>query len=102
MPEVIWVLLLLLLPMAAASGWYVRGRHDDNDDNQAPPVHGDYLRGIHYLVNDESDQAIESFVRVLEVNDDTVDMHLALGSLFRRQGEVDRALRVHENLVARP
>src|SRR5699024_5712911 len=101
MPEVIWVLLLLLLPVAAASGWYVRGQHGADED-KAPPIHSDYLRGIHYLVNDESDQAIESFVRVLEVNDDTVDMHLALGSLYRRQGEVDRALRVHENLVARP
>lgn len=101
MPEIIWVLLLLLLPVAAASGWYVRGQHGAGED-KAPPIHSDYLRGIHYLVNDESDQAIESFVRVLEVNDDTVDMHLALGSLFRRQGEVDRALRVHENLVARP
>lgn len=100
MPEALWLLLLLLLPVAAASGWYVRGRLPDGEP--AVPVRPDYWRGIHYLVNDESDRAIESFVRALEVNNDTVDMHLALGKLFRRQGEVDRALRIHENLVARP
>lgn len=101
MPEALWLLLLLLLPVAAASGWYVRGQRPGTGDSVAPG-RSDYWRGLHYLVNDESDRAIESFVRVLEVNDDTVDMHLALGNLFRRQGEVDRALRIHENLVARP
>lgn len=101
MPELIWA-LVLLLPVAAASGWYVRGRRRTTDDDTSTILDPDYLRGIHYLVNDESDRAIESFVRVLDVNNDTVDMHLALGNLFRRQGEVDRALRIHQNLVARP
>lgn len=96
----IWV-LLLLLPLAAASGWYVRGRTRDSDE-PAPPVNADYLRGISHLVNDDADRAIATFVRLLEVDNDTAETHLALGNLFRRQGEVDRALRVHQNLVARP
>lgn len=100
MPEITWA-LLLLLPVAAASGWYMHGRRA-TDDELSASLDPDYLRGIHYLVNDESDRAIESFVRVLEVNNDTVDMHLALGNLFRRQGEVERALKIHQNLVARP
>lgn len=101
MPEAI-LALLLLLPLAAASGWYIRGRRGSDEDESATSLNPDYLRGIHYLFNDESDRAIESFVRVLDVNNDTVETHLALGNLFRRQGEVDRALRIHQNLVARP
>src|SRR5699024_6449164 len=101
MPEVLW-LVLLLLPVAAASGWYVRDRRDAMDKERSAPADTDYLRGIHYLVNDESDQAIESLVHLLEVSSETFEIHLALGQLFRRRGEVDRALRVHENLIARP
>ncbi len=99
MLEGIW--LLLLLPVAAASGWYIRGK-SLADEEPPPPVHADYLRGISHLVNDDADKAIETFVRLLEVDNDTVETHMALGNLFRRQGEVDRALRVHQNLVARP
>lgn len=101
MPDIIWA-VLLLLPVAAASGWYVRDRRDDADDSVDAPAKSYYLRGIQHLVNNDSDRAIESFVRVLDVDNDTVETHLALGKLFRRQGEIDRALRVHENLVARP
>lgn len=101
MLEGLWWVLLALLPLAAASGWYVRGRAERGDD-AAPPVNADYLRGISQLVNDDADEAIAAFVRVLEVDNDTAETHLALGNLFRRQGEVDRALRIHQNLVARP
>ncbi|ROO28300.1 hypothetical protein SAOR_06205 [Salinisphaera orenii MK-B5] len=96
----IWV-VLLLLPVAAASGWYARGRSRDPDESAAP-VNADYLRGISHLVNDDADRAIAAFVRLLDVDNDTAETHIALGNLFRRQGEVDRALRVHQNLVARP
>lgn len=100
MLEDFW-LVLVLLPLAAASGWYLRGRAW-RPEEQAPVVNPDYLRGISHLVNDDADKAIEVFVRLLEVDNETVETHLALGNLFRRQGEVDRALRVHQNLVARP
>lgn len=101
----IWV-LLILLPLAALSGWWARGKADrrGNQDaaSNAPNVHADYLRGISELVNDDADQAIATFSRLLEVDNDTVETHLALGNLFRRQGDIDRALRLHQNLVARP
>lgn len=100
MLEDFW-LVLILLPLAAASGWYLRGRAQ-HPEEQPPVVNQDYLRGISHLVNDDADKAIEVFVRLLEVDNETVETHLALGNLFRRQGEVDRALRVHQNLVARP
>lgn len=101
MLEGLWWVLLALLPLAAASGWYVRGRAEHGDES-ATPINADYLRGISQLVNDDADEAIAAFVRVLEVDNDTAETHLALGNLFRRQGEVDRALRIHQNLVARP
>jgi lipopolysaccharide biosynthesis regulator YciM len=53
-------------------------------------------------VNQDPDQAIAAFVKAVEVDDETVELHLTLGSLFRKRGEVDRALRIHENLLARP
>lgn len=93
-------LALLLMPMAGAVGWYLRSRVRPPETQPAPNT--DYLQGVQYLVNDETDKAMDVFIRLLEVDNDTVETHLALGALFRRRGEVDRALRVHQNLVARP
>ena len=96
-------LLWLLLPLAAASGWFAA--HRDQNRKTHPKDGGispDYFRGINYLLNEQPDKAIEVFTRMLEVNTETVETHLALGSLFRRRGEVDRAIRIHQNLIARP
>lgn len=62
----------------------------------------DYFIGLNYLLNEEPDKAVDVFIKLLEVDSDTVETHLALGSLFRRRGEVDRAIRIHQNLIARP
>ena len=61
----------------------------------------DYIKGLNYLLNEQQDKAIDVFIRMLEVNSDTVETHLALGNLFRKRGEVDRAIRIHQNLIAR-
>jgi lipopolysaccharide assembly protein B len=95
-------LSLLLLPVAAASGWFLARRAARLAKPQHPAYTADYLSGLNHLVNDDADKAIQVFTRLLEVDQDTVEIHLALGNLFRRQGEVDRALRIHQNLVARP
>jgi len=96
-------LLWLLLPLAAASGWlvarYDQRRHPGTRDKG---LSSDYFRGINYLLNEQPDKAIEVFMRMLEVNTETVETHLALGVLFRRRGEVERAIRIHQNLIARP
>lgn len=94
-------IVLLLLPLAAASGWYFAVRQRKTQEFTTT-VNPEYLRGISYLVDQDADKAIEVFVKLLEVDNSTVETHLALGNLFRRQGEVDRALRIHQNLVARP
>src|SRR5690606_26434476 len=61
-----------------------------------------YFRGLNYLLNEQPDKAIEVFLQIAEVDKQTVETHLALGHLFRRRGETDRAIRVHQNLIARP
>jgi len=96
-------LLWLLLPVAAASGWWAamrsaRKRRPDQG-REANPV---YFRGLNHLLNEEPDKAIDVFVEMLEVDSDTVETHLALGNLFRKRGEVERAIRLHQNLIARP
>ena len=64
-------------------------------------VNPDYFKGLNFLLNEETDKAIEAFIKALEVDNETVELHLALGGLFRRKGQVDRATRIHQNLVAR-
>ncbi|WP_435104746.1 lipopolysaccharide assembly protein LapB [Arhodomonas sp. AD133] len=99
MPELLW----LLLPVAALSGWFIgrRERRGVAPGTQAA-FSPEYFRGLNYLLNEQPDKAIEVFTQMVEVDSDTVETHLALGNLFRRRGEVDRAIRIHQNLIARP
>lgn len=100
----IWDLLWLLLPVAAATGW-ISGRLTTRRE-QHQEAHGflpgEYVKGLNYLLNEQPDKALEFFVKVVEVDSETVETYLLLGSLFRRRGEVDRAIRIHQNLIARP
>jgi len=91
----------LMLPLGAALGWYLARRWPRPHEQQARGS-SEYLTGLTHLVNQDPDQAIAAFVKAVEVDDETVELHLTLGSLFRKRGEVDRALRIHENLLARP
>jgi len=97
-----WGLLFLLLPVAALSGWLI-GRNGTSKDHRAcDDLNADYFKGLNYLLNEQSDKAIEVFVHLLEVDSETVETHFALGNLFLKRGEVDRAIRIHQNLIARP
>jgi len=100
--EFLFALVVCLLPVAALSGWYVGRRERALRSRSGGGMSPDYLRGLNYLLEDRPDKAIEVFLKVLEVEQETVETHLALGNLFRRRGEVDRAIRIHQNLVARP
>ncbi len=93
----------LLLPVAAFSGWWVAGRGDSRRRQSARQggLSADYFKGINYLLNEQPDKAIDVFIKVLEVDQNTVETHLALGNLYRRRGEMDRAIRIHQNLLAR-
>ena len=95
--------IFLLLPVAALSGWII-GRRGQSKESKLTgfeiPI--DYIKGLNFLLNEQPDKAIDVFIQMLDVNSETVETHLALGSLFRRRGEVDRAIRIHQNLIARP
>lgn len=96
------ILLFLLLPLAALSGWWLGRRQGRAQREEGGVLPGRYLKGLNYLLNEQPDKAIDLFIEMLDVDSDTVETHLALGSLFRRRGEVDRAIRIHQNLIARP
>jgi lipopolysaccharide biosynthesis regulator YciM len=96
------ILFWLLLPLAAFSGWWVARRSSAKTHARMHRISPEYLTGLNFLLNEQPDKAVELFIRMLEVDSETVETHLALGSLFRRRGEVDRAIRIHQNLIARP
>lgn len=96
-------LFWLLLPLAALSGWSIgRWGHWRNQRAVSTDLPKNYLLGLNHLLNEEQDKAIEVFTRMVEVDSNTAELHLALGHLFRSRGEVDRAIRIHQNLIARP
>ena len=95
--------LFVLLPIAALSGWWIGRRAPKKTIKQNQSAFStDYFKGLNFLLNEQPDKAIDVFVKMLEVDSETVETHLALGNLFRRRGEGDRAIRIHQNLIARP
>jgi len=102
MPTESTFLLAGLFLLLAAAGWAM-GRFGERDEEDAPPpLNIDYLKGLNFLLNEQTDQALEHFLHMVRVDDKTIETHFALGSLFRRRGEVDRAIRIHQNIIARP
>lgn len=103
MPTEQTLLLAGLFVALAAAGWaFAYFGWSGNEDPPPPPVNADYLRGLNLVLNRQTDEALELFVRMAKVDDETLETHFALGHLFRRRGEIDRAIRVHQNLLARP
>lgn len=101
-------LFWLLLPVAACSGWAVANKNNQTSlfKTKKPKTsfnfNHNYIKGLNLILNDEQDKAIDVFLELFSVDSDTVETHMALGSLFRRRGEVERALRIHQNIIARP
>jgi lipopolysaccharide biosynthesis regulator YciM len=95
------VWLLLLLPIAAGSGWLGATRTLANRRQRENSLPTAYFKGLNFLLNEQQDKALEVLVTALEQDKETVEVQLALGSLFRKRGELQRATRVHQNLVAR-
>jgi lipopolysaccharide biosynthesis regulator YciM len=93
----------LLIIVAILLAWYLgRLSYDKKPATQKVNLPRDYLVGLNFLLNEEPDKAVDIFIKMLEVDSSTVETHLAVGKLFRRRGEVDRAIRIHQNLIARP
>ncbi len=96
-----WTWLLIGLPLAFALGW-AASRLDLRQlriENQREPKA--YFRGLNHLLNEQQDQAIDAFIEAVQTDPDASELHFALGNMFRRRGDYDRAVRVHEHLLAR-
>src|SRR5689334_24694913 len=93
--------LLLGVPIVFALGW-LASRFDlrqwRREQTDSPKV---YYKGLHLLLNEQQDKAIDAFIEAVQQDPDTSDLHFALGNLFRRRGEYERAVRVHEHLLQR-
>ncbi len=97
-----WFWFFLFLPLAALSGWVIGRRGGQrHGDNQVSRLSSTYFRGLNYLLNEQPDKAIELFLHIAELDKETFETQVALGHLFRRRGEVDRAIRLHQGLVQR-
>lgn len=95
-------ILLAALPVAAYFGWWLaRTIQQKSASRKNRLFSSQYFQGLNYLLNEQPDKAIEVFLELAEVNEDTVETHMALGNLFRRRGEVDRAIRFHQNIIAK-
>ncbi len=92
---------LLVLPLFFGLGWIAARidiRHLVHESRALPRS---YFRGLNFLLNEQPDKAIEAFLEAAKVDPETIELHFTLGSLFRRRGETDRAIRIHKNLVER-
>ncbi|GKT14274.1 lipopolysaccharide assembly protein LapB [Acidovorax sp. SUPP2522] len=93
--------LLLGLPLAFVLGWFASRfdlRQLREENRRAPKA---YFKGLNFLLNEQQDQAIDAFIEAVQNDPDTSELHFALGNLFRRRGEYNRAVRVHEHLLSR-
>ncbi len=99
---VILPFIALLLPVACYSGWVVgRAGIKNRSKSYGHSLEKKYIEGVRYLVSQHHDKALEVFIQLLNNNTDAIEIHFILGELFRRQGEVDRAIRIHQNIIAR-
>ncbi|NND65734.1 MAG: lipopolysaccharide assembly protein LapB [Gammaproteobacteria bacterium] len=98
-----WSQALILLLVGVALGIWITFRlvvgHRQRRERR---LTRDYYKGLNYLLNEQPDKALDVFIRLMSVDNETIETHYALGALFRRRGEIDRAIRIHQNLIARP
>jgi lipopolysaccharide biosynthesis regulator YciM len=101
MPEIsplTWVVGITALVVGILAGHYGWGRRFTRRFTKLDP---DYLAGLDYLVTEQPDRALDTFLKLMDANAETLETHFALGSLYRRRGEVERAIRIHQNLLSR-
>lgn len=93
---------LLVLPLFFALGWLAARVDMDQLLTESSALPAAYFKGLNFLIKEQHDKAIEAFIEAVKSNTESLELHFALGSLFRRRGEVDRAIHLHQNLLARP
>jgi lipopolysaccharide biosynthesis regulator YciM len=93
---------LLGFPLFFGLGWVAARIDIKQIVSESRALPRSYFTGLNFLLNEQPDKAIEAFIEVVKVDPETIELHFALGSLFRRRGEYDRAIRMHQNLLERP
>src|ERR671914_710152 len=93
---------LLGFPLFFGLGWIAARIDIRQIVSESRALPRSYFKGLNFLLNEQPDKAIEAFIEVVKVDPATIELHFALGSLFRRRGEYDRAIRMHQNLLERP
>ncbi|MCB1957583.1 MAG: lipopolysaccharide assembly protein LapB [Rhodocyclaceae bacterium] len=92
---------LLAFPLFFALGWLAARIDIRQVVNESRSLPRSYLSGLNFLLNEQQDKAIDAFIEAVKIDPQTIELHFALGSMFRRRGETDRAIRMHQNLVDR-
>ena len=98
LPLLSWGFVLAALVLGILAGHFGWGKRWPGSLSK---LHPDYLTGLDYLVTEQPDRALDMFLKLMDTNADTIETHFALGALYRRRGEVERAIRIHQNLLAR-
>jgi len=98
LPLLTWALVLAALVLGILAGHFGWGKRWPGSLSK---LHPDYLTGLDFLVTEQPDRALDMFLKLMDANAETIETHFALGSLYRRRGEVERAIRIHQNLLAR-
>ena len=93
---------LLGIPVFFALGWLAARVDIRQLISESRTLPRGYYKGLNFLLNDQPDKAVDAFIEIVRLDPESADMHFALGNLFRRRGETERAIRVHQNLLARP
>jgi lipopolysaccharide biosynthesis regulator YciM len=94
--------MLLGIPVFYSLGWIAARVDIRQIVSESRTLPRAYFKGLNFLLNEQPDKAIDAFIDIVKLDPETADMHFALGNLFRRRGEIERAIRVHQNLLARP
>lgn len=102
MSEVVDYWQLLLIPVFFGLGWAAARVDMRQVIHESRALPRSYFQGLNFLLNEQPDKAIDSFLEVAKVDSQTVELHFALGNLFRRRGETERAIRMHQNLIDLP
>ena len=90
---------LLALPLFFTLGWLAARIDIKQLISESTALPAAYFKGLNFLITDQHDKAIEAFIEAVQANSESLELHFALGSLFRRRGEVDRAIHLHLNLL---
>src|SRR5580692_3369289 len=108
LPLLAWLLIVSALVLGILAGHFGWGRRWTRGGSlrgvgarSFGKLHPDYLTGLDYLVTEQPDRALDMFLKLMDASSDTIETHFALGALYRRRGEVERSIRIHQNLLAR-